>query len=576
MEKQQVDHSIVPHHPSSPKRTVRAILSAALFTGACAYFLGSAVDLGLPQASNPIDAGYKEGNFTWKKCYDKYECSTLAVPIDYSNSSSAKFDLALIRLKATQAASKGPLFVNPGGPGGSGVGLVLRAGEIISKHVDGYYDIIGFDPRGVGESNTIRCFDDGTESKFFMANRRTILSPGDNVANHAAFLEAQAMQCISKNKDFVPYVSTASVARDIDALRDAFGQEETNYWGFSYGTFLGATYVNMFPDRVGRVILDGVTDPSGFSGDIIDWIKTSLIHTEDSVDEFGAACEAAGPEKCALAHREKALAFDGEHYVAPTIRYFLSQLINHPLLLSNVSTQGVVLQVDVANAFFLSLYKVNQWPAMAKAFSEAIEASSGNSFYNIITDKNNERCPLVEEYSLGSMPIHCLDSTHHEHPDVNSFLKGVQEANDVSPLAADLWGTEMLQCLYWKVVPAERYAGPWNHKTKNKVVLIGATGDPVTPAESAAALERLMEGSGVFHKHHGWGHCSLGQSSKCTTKVIRDYFVDGKVPEKGSECPMEDQPFDMPASLQSFSDNGLTYQELSDLADAVHYAQRRR
>jgi pimeloyl-ACP methyl ester carboxylesterase len=498
------------------------------------------------------------------------------VPIDYSNSSSAKFDLALIRLKATQAASKGPLFINPGGPGGSGVGLVLRAGEILSKHVDGYYDIIGFDPRGVGESNTIRCFDDGTESKFFMANRRTILSPGDNVANHAAFLEAQAMQCISRNKDFLPYVSTASVARDIDALRDAFGQEETNYWGFSYGTFLGATYVNMFPDRVGRVILDGVTDPSGFSGDIIDWIKTSLIHTEDSVDAFGAACEAAGPEKCALAHREKALAFDGEHYVAPTIRYFLNQLIDHPLLLRNVSTQGVVLQVDVANAFFLSLYKVNRWPDMAKAFSEAIDASSGNGFYNFITDKNNERCPLVEEYSLGSMPIHCLDSTHHNHPDVNSFLKGVKEANDVSPLAADLWGTEMLQCLYWKVIPAERYAGPWNHKTKNKVVLIGATGDPVTPSESAAALERLMEGSGVFHKHHGWGHCSLGQSSKCTTKVIRDYFVDGKVPEKGSECPMEDQPFELPASLQSFSDNGLTYQEISDLADAVHYSQGRR
>jgi pimeloyl-ACP methyl ester carboxylesterase len=483
--------------------------------------------------------------------------------------------MALIRLKATQRASKGLLFVNPGGPGGSGVGLVLRAGDILSKHVDGYYDIIGFDPRGVGASNTIRCFDDGTESMFFLANRRTILSPGDNPANHAAWLEAQAKQCISKN-NFLPYVSTASVARDIDSLRDAFGQELTNYWGFSYGTFLGATYVNMFPDRVGRVILDGVTDPSMFSGDIIEWIKASLVHTEDGVDEFGAACEAAGPEKCALAHRDLALAFDGEHYVAPTLRYYLNHLINHPLLLSNVSTtQGVVLQTDVANAFFLSLYKAAQWPNIAKAFAEAIQASTGNGFYNIINGKEDERCPLVEEYSMGASPIFCLESTHHSYRDVKSFLKGVEEAADVSPLAGNLLGSEMLQCLYWKVIPAERYAGPWNHKTKNKVLLIGATGDPITPVESAAALESLMEGSGVLHKHHGWGHCSLGHPSKCTTKVVRDYFVDGKVPEKGSECLMEVQPFEPIPSMQSLNDNDLSYQELSDLADAVHSAQRR-
>ncbi|KAI8580790.1 hypothetical protein K450DRAFT_270836 [Umbelopsis ramanniana AG] len=575
MEKQQLDQHTVSHTPTAPKRTVRAIVSAAALTCACAYLFSTSIHLGNPEISNPINIGYKEGNFTWKKCYDKYECSTLAVPIDYKNSSSAKFNLALIRLKATQCASKGPLFVNPGGPGGSGVDLVLRAGDILSKHVDGYYDIVGFDPRGVGASNTIRCFEDGTESKFFLANRNPYLSPGDNVANHAAWLEAQAKQCIAKNKDFLPYVSTASVARDIDSLRDAFGQELTNYWGFSYGTFLGATYVNMFPDRVGRVILDGVTDPTTFSGELVNWIKTSLIHTEDGLDEFGATCEAAGPEKCALANRDKALAFDGQHYVAPTLRYYLNHLINNPLLFSNTSTQGVVLQTHAANALFASLYSVSSWPRVAKAFSDTIETSTGNAFYNFVVEKENERCPLVEEYSLTAMPVLCIDGTHHDQPDLESYMKGLEEAMKVSPLAGRLWGTAMIQCIYWDVKPSERFAGPWNHKTQNKVLLIGATGDPVTPVESAAKLEDLMEGSGVFHKHHGWGHCSLGQPSKCTTKVIRDYLVDGKVPEKGSECAMEDLPFEPTASLQRFGDSGLTSQDLSDLADAVHSAQRR-
>ncbi|KAH8554996.1 alpha/beta hydrolase fold-domain-containing protein [Umbelopsis sp. PMI_123] len=574
MEKQQLEQHAVINNPSPPKRTVRAILSATILTCACAYFFGTSIKLGDNQVL--FDVGYKEGNFTWKKCYDKYECSTLSVPIDYSDSHSGKFDLALIRLKGTQDESKGPLFINPGGPGGSGVDMVRRAGDILSKSIDGYYDIIGFDPRGVGSSNTIRCFEDGTESKFFLANRYPILSPGDNPANHAAWLEAEAKQCIAKNKDFLPYVSTAAVARDIDSLRDAFGQEVTNYWGFSYGTFLGATYVNMFPDRVGRIILDGVTDPTTFSGELVNWIKTSLIHTEDGIDEFGASCEAAGPEKCALANRDKALAFDGEHYVAPTLRYYLNYLINNPLLLSNVSTPGVVSQAQVANTLFRSLYKVANWPLVAKAFDDAIQLSIGDKFHNYLAEKQSERCPLVEDYSMSFIPVLCIDGTHHDQPDLGSFLKGLEEASKVAPLAATLWGTSMLQCIYWDVKPAERYAGPWNQQTRNKVLLIGATGDPVTPVESAEKLEALMEGSGVFHKHHGWGHCSLGQPSKCTTKVIHDYFVHGKIPTPGSECPMETQPFESSASLQNFNNNGLSYQDLSNLADVVYSAQYRR
>ncbi|KAG2176756.1 hypothetical protein INT44_007420 [Umbelopsis vinacea] len=567
MEKRQVDQPSV----STPKRTVRSILSAVVLTCSCAYFFATSINV--DTTPSPV-VGYKEGNFTWKKCHDKFECSTLTVPIDYSDSHSATFDLALIRLKATQDTSMGPLFVNPGGPGGSGVDMVRLAGDILSKSVDGFYDIVGFDPRGIGASNTIRCFQDGTESKFFLANKSPILSPGDNPANHAAWLKAQANQCIAKNKDFLPFVSTAAVARDIDSLREAFGQELTNYWGFSYGTFLGATYVNMFPDRVGRVILDGVTDPTTFSGELVNWIKTSLIHTEDGIDEFGASCEAAGPEKCPLAHPDKALAFDGQHYVAPTLRYYLNHLINNPLLLSNQSAApGIVVQGDIANAFFLSLYKVANWPKIAAAFAQAIDYSIGDKLHNYLAETENERCPLVEDYTMSFIPVLCIDGTHADQPDLESYMKGLDDASKVAPLAATLWGTSMMQCIYWDVKPAERYVGPWNQTTKNKVLLIGATGDPVTPVESAAKLELLMEGNGVFHKHHGWGHCSLGQPSKCTIKVIRDYMVDGKVPQKGSECAMEDQPFE--PSLQTYGDNGLSYQDLSLLADAVHYAQRR-
>jgi hypothetical protein len=173
----------------------------------------------------------------------------------------------------------------------------------------------------------------------------------------------------------------------------------------------------------------------------------------------------------------------------------------------------------------------------------------------------------VEEYSLSATPVLCIDGHHKDHQNLTSFMQGVEKATPVSPLSIPLWGSSMLQCLYWKVTAAERYAGPWNRSTKNKVLVIGVTGDPVTPVESAQKLEKLMEGSSVFHKHHGWGHCSLGQPSQCTSRVIRKYFVDGTVPEKGSECPMETEPFENRVSLL---DNGVSHEDLDRLADALH------
>ncbi|CAM0142399.1 hypothetical protein VKS41_002104 [Umbelopsis sp. WA50703] len=552
------------NHPARSSRTVRAITTAVLLTAACGYFFGTGIDLNYPQAPGSI--GYQEGNFTWTKCYDNYDCSTLEVPIDYHDPQSAKFNLSIIRMKATKQPSQGPLFVNPGGPGGSGVDLVRHAGDVISKSVGGHYDIIGFDPRGVARSNPIRCFEDGTESKFFLANRGFYLNPGDNPANFAIVLEAYSKQCIRKNPEFLAYVSTAFVARDIDALRDAFGQEVTNYWGFSYGTFLGATYVNMFPDRVGRVLLDGVTDPTTFSGELVEWISTSLIHTEDGLDKFGASCEVAGPEKCALAHPDKALAFDGEHYVAPTIRQFLKHMANHPMLAEG--SPDVILQTDAAALIFAAMYVVKDWPPVAEAFAQAIFKSETNGFMKWKKDRQEGRCPLVEEYTLDAMPILCIDGHHKYHQNLTSYLEGVDKASkEVSPLAAPLWGSLFAQCLYWKVEAAERFAGPWNHELKNKIMVIGVTGDPVTPVESAQKLERIMDGNSVFHQHHGWGHCSLGQPSKCTSDIIHNYFTNGVLPEKGSQCPMESVPFE--STVEVF-DNGLSTNDYARLADALH------
>jgi hypothetical protein len=178
----------------------------------------------------------------------------------------------------------------------------------------------------------------------------------------------------------------------------------------------------------------------------------------------------------------------------------------------------------------------------------------------------DDRCPATETYSLSFTPVVCIDGHHNDHKDVKSWMKGVRKAALVSPLAGPVWGTETMSCLYWNVTAAERYAGPWNHRTKNKVLIIGGTGDPVTPVESAEHLEQLMEGSGVFLKHEGWGHSSLGQPSKCTTTAILEYFENGTLPAKGASCQASVEPFET-TDIQ-FGE-GISYADMKQLAYAL-------
>ncbi|OZJ02459.1 hypothetical protein BZG36_04098 [Bifiguratus adelaidae] len=556
----------------------RSATSAKIFSNrtTVGIFLASLVLYGLyilqslkQGATSPKAAlhSYQQGNFTWTTCHGNFSCSTLEVPVDYHSENSATFNISLIRLKATKEPYKGPLFINPGGPGGSGVSFVLRVGDVLSRWVQGHYDIIGFDPRGIGESKTIRCFNDGIENKFFMANRPPYVGEGENPANFAIVREALVNQCFKKSGDFLPFVSTAMVARDLDALREAFGQEYTNYLGLSYSTFLGATYMNMFPDKVGKVVLDGVLDPRAFSGEIFGPLDSTFRHTDDVVDAFGAACEVAGPGKCALAHPDKALAINGKHYVAPTIRKFLKELALRPIL-ANSTGKPFITEADATQVLFTTTYKVVMWPDTAKAFADAIFHGDGTALANLLSSAESERCPLTEAYSLGTAPVLCIDGHHDDHNNLTAWEDGIRKAGSSSPLFAPLMGWEFLSCLYWPVKAAERYAGPWNKKTSNKVLIVGATGDPVTPVENAKFLEELMGGSGVFFQHEGWGHCSLGQPSKCTLRTIRDYFVHGLVPKKGSGCSMETEPFE---EIVETAMDDVSFSDLHRMADAIPF-----
>ncbi|KAI8812438.1 TAP-like protein-domain-containing protein [Cladochytrium replicatum] len=487
------------------------------------------------------------GKFDWRPCGPNgLTCSKFVVPMDHLNTSDTRYiSLAVIKLPATTKPSLGPLFVNPGGPGGSGVALTRRAGKLIQDIAGGRYDIVGWDPRGVGESEPIKCFENGFKQQLFNEyggySGRPIPNDADPLRQFTAYAELLGKQCEKYTGDYLKYVSTASVARDIDALREAFGQELTNYWGFSYGTFLGATYVNMFPDRVGRVVLDGVTDPITFAGDKIDWTYSSLLHMDEVVDGLGAECEKAGPLRCPLA---KPISSDPEPgFVSRALKSTFEKLRADPIVVSDDAGSGVVTGDDFAAVLMQMTYAPSVWPLLAPALAEVVHDGKAASLMAILPSAGDS-CPVQVETQEAVYGIICTDTENRvEHSTPKEYVKAAEKASSVSWVGGFGWGMAFLHCVTWPAKAAERFAGPWNHQTRNKVLLIGNTLDPVTPIESAQKLEKLMEGNGVLLTQIGYGHCSTAQPSKCSKSAIYEYLVNGVIPESGTKCDVDGSPF---------------------------------
>ena len=219
---------------------------------------------GNPSASESVPTGlpaldsYYSQVLKWKDCKDGFDCSTLSVPLDYTDPAGAAISISVIRLRASN--SVGSLLLNPGGPGGSGIDYVRAAPYVVSRNLIHRYDIVGFDPRGVGKSTPVHCLTDAQTDEIIAADG----SP-DNQAEIdriVALNKSFANACARKSPDVYRFVDTVSAARDIDILRSALGDDKLNWLGKSYGTFLGATYADLFPTRVGRMVLDGVINPT--------------------------------------------------------------------------------------------------------------------------------------------------------------------------------------------------------------------------------------------------------------------------------------------------------------------------
>lgn len=453
----------------------------------------------------------------WEECGTGLDCTTVTVPRDYADASAGDLELAVARHRATSGAPIGSLLTNPGGPGAAGVSLMKQALSIlVDDKLTEAYDVIGFDPRGVGESTAVTCYDPPELDAYLYD-----IPPGARGSDERqAALDQRAADfanaCQARSDGILPYITTDNSARDMDVLRAVLGDPKLNYLGFSYGTFLGATYAGLFPERVGRMVLDGGIDPTVSGSD------TSLrqaVGFEESLRAFMDDC---------LRTNECPFAGSVDNAMSD-LSALLARVDARPITASDGRQLG---GDTLMTAITAALYSEESWAYLRSALADAVNGRADVAFQ--LADFYTGR--MGDTYDGNTMEAfvayNCMD-----YPDegTDADLAALQDQlNAAAPVVAPYWTGGGDPCAAWPVPPTgvrQAITAPGSPP----IVVIGTTGDPATPYEGAQALASQLS-QGVLVTNVGEGHLGYNKGNACVTDAVDAYLVDGTVPEDGLRC----------------------------------------
>ena len=489
------------------QKKIAVVLTSILLLTSCA----AAEPEPLPSLSQ-----YQTQELKWRDCYGNYQCSSLLVPIDYADLSVGAFSLALLRYKALDQDRRiGSLVVNPGGPGSSGVDYAYSAEYIVSPEILERFDIVGFDPRGVGESAAIKCLNDAETDASFAADPKP-----DDEAEFALFISDARdyfAKC-SENTENLTNYSTLNSARDLEILRSALGDEQLNFLGKSYGTYLGTLYAELFPESVGRFVLDGAVDPNSNNREAV---LGQAIGFESALNAFISNC--LNSSSCAL---------------TGDLQSARNQVID---LLTNTAitplesksgrevTEGLVL-LGIASALYDS---ESGWPVLRDAFKEAT-LGSGTSFLTLADQYagRQENGKYLSNENDALQVISCLDQNELET--VSTFKKGVAEFAKRAPIFGPYLAYAGLACRYFPNLSSVEQIEIKSLKTK-PILIVGTTRDPATPYKWAQSLAKIFEGS-ILITLDGDGHAGHGRGSTCVDSAVDRYLLTGAMPKSELFC----------------------------------------
>ncbi len=449
----------------------------------------------------------------WSACGD-HDCARLKVPLDYRHPGKRTISLALLRVPAG-GHRIGSLVVNPGGPGAPGTGYAAAGSNVFGQPLLEHYDIVGFDPRGTGESSPVDCLSDADLDRY-VATDPTPDDPAE-VRELVAQAKAFGRGCAAKSGDVASYVSTIDAARDMDVLRSALGQRKLDYLGASYGTKLGATYAELFPKQVGRFVLDGALDPAlsshGLALGQAGGFQTALEAYVDNCVQTSNDCFLGSTRQQGL----------------DTIKGLLDSLDRSPLQVGNRSlTEG--------NAFYgvaLPLYNRDYWVLLSQALKAAL-GGDGSGLLRL-SDAYASRNPdgSYADNSLEAfVAISCLDDPWYATP-AQAEKQAAQFAK-VSPTLGASFDWAQVGCV-GQTLKSDEEPLTIDAAGAAPIVVVGTTRDPATPYAWAKALASQLD-SGVLVSRDGDGHTGYHSGNACVDRAVEGYLVDGKVPQDGLSC----------------------------------------
>ena len=495
----------------------------------------------------PTQAAPPAPKIAWSPCYREYgpyQCGTVQVPLDYADPGVAAISIAVIRLPASDPAHKiGSIFFNPGGPGGSGVDFVLGAGPYLyTPEVRARFDLVGFDPRGIARSTALRCFGNPKQWTGYFTPFAFPITPEQDAIWQAAdryLIDA----CAQRGARIMDHMSTADVARDLDMLRQAVGDAALTYAGYSYGTFLGVTYANLFPDKVRALVVDGVLDPIAWTtgepgeGDTLPF--ATRLHSDkgalDTLNEFFRLCD-ENPSTCAFSGGAAA------RYAA---------------LAASLRAAPIQVQLPDGSFFYFAyqdlisnslgaMYDSYSWPNFA-LFLAAVESLAppavlGTRLYAVWEDLGfitKRGFPNYPNYVEGFPGVACADS---DNPDsYGAWWAAAQQAEADYGYFGPLWTYAGSACAAWPGQQIGRYTGPFTAWTANPVLVIGNYFDPATRYEGAQTVAALLPNSRLLSLN-GWGHCSLFLSQGLE-QAVAEYLLNGTLPAEGTVYNQDLTPF---------------------------------
>ncbi|MFF2651232.1 alpha/beta hydrolase [Streptomyces sp. NPDC058045] len=454
----------------------------------------------------------------------KWQCATMKAPLDWSKPKGDTIGLALIRARASGPADRriGSLVFNFGGPGGSGVTTLPAFGKEYTA-LRTRYDLVSFDPRGVGRSDGVRCKDDQQLDDYFQQDA----TPDDTaeqkqlVQNTRGFNQA----CEKNSGRVLPHVSTTDAARDMDLMRQVLGDRQLHYFGISYGTELGGVYAHLFPKNVGRAVFDGVVDPTQ------DPEQSALGQTKGfqlALDNYAKDCVAKAGG-CPVGNSEQ----DVQNRVAA----LLKKLDQKPL--PGLFPRDLT-QTAATNGIAQSLYSKDFWPYLTEGLQQAYKGDG--RILMALSDSMNGRNQdgHYSNIQAANVAINCADAkARYTAADVRARLPEFRKA---SPLFGDYLAWGMLSCTDWPVPGASEHPDV-SAPGSAPILVVGNTGDPATPYQGARRMaQALGSGVGVELTYRGQGHGAYDSGDKCVRGAVDGYLLNGKVPQSGTVCPKSTAP----------------------------------